>query len=95
MPAICDLKCVALALGAGERRGQGCDRRFEIVGIGALELQHVGQLGDLRVEPAERGVLAEDFLAEEELGQHEQREQEDDDEQQARQGIDEARASSW
>ncbi len=82
---------VSLECRRRKRRLQRGEVGLEIAGIGLFELQQVAQLRDLRVEPRHRRVLAADLLPEKELAQHEQREQENDHQQEARQGIDEAR----
>ena len=51
----------------------------------------VGQFVDLRVEPVQHLVLAGDLAAQQELRQHEHRQQEHDGEQQRRQRVDETR----
>ncbi len=63
-------------LGGVRVRQRGCeagDGGFEIGGIGLFQLQQIGQFGDLGIEAREGGVLAEDLLTEEELGQNEDR----------------------
>ena len=57
----------------------------------ALERQQIGQFLDLPIEPHERLVLARNLAREEELRQHEHRQQENDHQQHRRQGVDEAR----
>ena len=72
----------------------GCQRLqvFTQVGIGRLfECQHLGKLGELAVEPRQRRIASGERLVQEELRQHEDHDEEDDDHQQARQRIHEAR----
>ena len=85
------LQAVALAFGAGEAGAQLRELLLEIELAGLLQRQQLGQLRDLRVEPLQRRVLAGDFLRQEELHDHEHREQEHDAEEQRRQRVDEAR----
>src|SRR5690606_28468137 len=84
------LQARTLGLGTGERSAQRRKRILEILIGRALQGQKLRQLVDLRVEPVEHLVLAADLAAEQELRQHENREQEHDGEQQRRQRIDEA-----
>ena len=82
---------VAVALGAGERGAQLRELVLEIGLVGFFHRQQIGELGDLRVEAGERGVLAGDFLLQIELHHHEHGQHEDDAEDQRRQRVDEAR----
>jgi len=72
------LQLVALVGGGGERRLQRREVALQVRIVAALQLQHLGELRDLRIELAHRRVLALDLLAQEELREHEQRQQEDD-----------------
>ncbi len=85
------LVAVALGLGRGEARAQLRELLLQAELAGFLHRQELGELRDLRGEPAERGVFAGHFLGQIELHHHEHGEQEDDAEDQRRQGIDEAR----
>ena len=82
---------VLLRLRRGKRCRQIGDLALQVAGVRLLHLQHVGEFGDLRIEPRQGRILALDLLAEEKLRQHEQRQKEDDDQQQARQCVDESR----
>jgi len=57
---------------------------------GFLQRQQFGELGDLRVEAGEGGVLAGDFLLQIELHHHEHGQNENDAQDQRRQRVDEA-----
>ena len=85
------LEAVALALGADERGTQLRELVLEIDLARFLHRQQIGELRDLRVEAAERGVLAGDFLLQIELHHHEHGQNEDDGQDQRRQRVDEAR----
>ena len=58
---------------------------------GALECQKIREFGDLPVEPVKDRVATRDLAGQEELAQHEHRNQEDDRKEQRGQGIHEAR----
>ena len=61
------------------------------IGAGlTLERQEVGEFADLTLQPRQGLVPSAQQLIEEELGQHEDGEQENDHHQKRRQGIDEA-----
>ena len=81
---------VAIALGVGERSAQLRELVLEIGLAGFLHRQEFGELGDLRVEAGQRGVLAGDFLLQVELHHHEHGQDEDDAQDQRRQRVDEA-----
>jgi len=84
------LEFVALALGGGERGGQLRKLVLQIGLAGFLQRQQFGELGDLRVEAGEGGVLAGDFLLQIELHHHEHGQNENDAQDQRRQRVDEA-----
>ena len=71
-------------------RAQLRERVLEVRLADLFQRQQLGELRELRVEPLQRGVLAGDFLRQEELHDHEHREQEHDAEDQRRQRVDEA-----
>jgi len=85
------LEFVAIARGGSERGLQLRELVFQIGLAGLLQRQQFGELGDLRVEAGQRGILAGDFLLQIELHHHEHGQDEDDAEDQRRQRIDEAR----
>ncbi len=85
------LELVAVAFGGGERGAQGGELVFQIGLAGLLHRQQAGELGDLRVELLQRGVLAGDFLLQIELHHDEHGQNEDDRQDQRRQRVDEAR----
>ena len=90
-PSLTPLSRSRSALGGREVRAQRGERVLEVGLADLFQRQQLGELGDLRVEPLQRGVLAGHFLRQEELHHHEHREQEDDAEEQRRQRVDEAR----
>jgi hypothetical protein len=87
----CAAQPVAFAFGGGERGAQLRHLVFEIGLAGLLQRQQLAQPRDLCIEPRQRGVLAGDFLRQEELRHHEHGEQKDHGQDQRRQRVDETR----
>ena len=87
----CAAQPVALAFDGGERGAQLRHLVLEIGFAGLLQRQQLAQPRDLRIEPRQRGVLAGDFLRQEELRHHEHGEQKDHAQDQGRQRVDESR----
>src|SRR6185503_11532291 len=81
---------VALAFGGGEARPQLRKLVLQRGFAAALEAEQIGELGELGGELLQRSVLAGDLLRQNELHDHEDREQEDDAEDQRRKRVDEA-----
>ncbi len=72
------LQPAAFAFGDGERGLQRRKRILQILFAALFQRKQLGQFGDLAVEAVEDLVLAGDLAAEDELRQHEDREQEHD-----------------
>ncbi len=81
----------ALALRGVERGLQVGEAVLGVLGVALFQRQQLRQLVDLRVEARQHLVAAADLAAEQELRQHEDRQQEHDRHEQRRQRVDEAR----